>query len=105
MEKIKDSYFKNIIGGYHNLDKNTKALVGITENDMTYFFPINDQKKIVIFPAMEISDKTLNGFMNAIIDDFEGYGDFKVKKMKIDEVERYKNYTLSFDPSDMPDNW
>ena len=98
----------NILGGYYNLDKNTSALIGTsnTDDNITYFFPINDITRKCIFPAMEISDETLNGF-NSVNEgsEFIGFNRYRMKKMTYIEFISYENYILSYDPSDMPSGW
>jgi hypothetical protein len=102
--KITDQF--DILGGYYNLSTDTKALIGKDKDDFFYFFPINDAKQKVIFPAMFISDKTKDGFVSAGEgENFEGFKNFNMKRMTADEVQQYINYEYSCDPSDMPDNW
>lgn len=99
----------NVMGGYYNLDTNTKALIAKSNSDnikLTYFFPINDIKKKVIFPVMEISDETLDGFNN--VGDgvkFIGFNGFNMLKMTQNEIKPYLEYNLSYNPMDIPNNW
>lgn len=94
-----------VIGGYYFFRKKikVKALITKTKNSGLFlFYPINDDKKILFFPCKTISDKTLNGFMNAKNNEFIGFRGRKMKKMEQDEVDYYVN---EYDPSDMPEGW
>lgn len=101
--KITDNF--TVIGGYYNITLNTSALIGYSSDNIFYFFPINTITKKLIFPCKEISSETLNGFNNAK-NNFIGFRGYKMERMHIFEVIwYYTNYSLSYDPSDMPEGW
>lgn len=98
-----------VIGGYYFFKKKIKlkALITKTKNsELFLFYPINDDKKILFFPCKTISDKTLNGFMNAKNNEFIGFRGRKMKKMEQGMIDYYVNeYNVSCDPSYLPNGW
>lgn len=102
---LKDSGYK-VLGGYHIIKYNVKGIIATTKDDINTFFMINDEKRMVVYPCMEISDETLNGFNQAKDgEDFIGKGKNKMKRMTIEEVKQYSDYSVSYDPNDIPNGW